>query len=257
MMVTSNSRELYIDQLKRSLMDWLNVDVPAEVIDPENLDSMVSEAWLEHFLFGRAVTFCGMAELDNLQACAERCLEDAVAGDFMECGVWRGGATILLRGILAAHGVTDRRVWVADSFEGLPPPPPGSLEEVIYNHEAVVRSNHMAVDLETVKNNFARYGLLDGQVRFVKGWFKDTLPDLDVERLAILRLDAGSYSATMDILGSLYDKVSPGGYVIIDDWGFDQICGVRKAVEEFRAERSIADAIAMADWRCGFWRKSR
>ena len=88
----------------------------------------------------------------------------------IETGVWRGGASIYMRGILAAHGVENRDVWVADSFAGLPEP----------DHPTVLglvdASEWLAVSLDEVRENFARYRLLDERVHFVKGWFRDTLP---------------------------------------------------------------------------------
>ncbi len=93
----------------------------------------------------------------------------------------------------------------------------------------------LAVSLEEVKRHFARYGLLDGQVGFLEGWFSETLSDPRIEHLAILRIDAVFHRSTMDALVALHDKVSPGGYVIVDDYGAFVPC--RIAVEEFRRAR--------------------
>ena len=87
--------------------------------------------------------------------------------------------------------------------------------------------------LEHVKENFQRYGLLDEQVRFVKGWFRDTLPHVPIERLAVLRLDGDLYESTIQALDGLYHKLSPGGFVIVDDYGNVPAC--RQAVNDFRA----------------------
>ena len=135
-------------------------------------------------------------------------LTDGVPGDLIETGVWRGGATILMRAILKARGVTDRVVWVADSFAGLPAPNAARypLDAGINLH----RFPQLAVTLERVQDNFRRYGLLDDQVRFLKGWFRDTLPAAPIERLAVLRLDGDLYESTIQALESLYDKLSAG-----------------------------------------------
>jgi O-methyltransferase len=110
----------------------------------------------------------------------------------------------------------------------------------------------LAISLDEVY--FSRYGLLDERVRFLKGWFKDTLPTALIERLAILRLDGDMYSSTMDVLKSLYPKLSSGGFAIIDDYG--AVEGCRKAVTDFREHNKINDPILPIDWTGVYWRKT-
>ncbi|PYJ14595.1 MAG: macrocin O-methyltransferase [Verrucomicrobia bacterium] len=198
-----------------------------------------------------AHTMIGLKRLDNLQFCVDEAITNGVRGDLIETGVWRGGAAIFMRAMLKAYGVTDRCVWVADSFEGLPPPNTGK-----YPHDAnsqLHESRELAVSLEEVQANFERYGLLDGQVRFLKGWFCDTLPAAPIERLAVLRLDGDMYQSTMDALVSLYPKVSQGGYVIVDDYGCIPAC--RQAVHDYRSANNITDEIRDIDWTGIFWQK--
>jgi O-methyltransferase len=113
----------------------------------------------------------------------------------------------------------------------------------------------LVVSLDDVRNNFARYGLLDDQVRFLVGWFSDTLPTAPVERLALLRLDGDLYESTIVALRSLYPKLSPGGYVIVDDWGAVPAC--KQAVTDFRLEAGIDDQIHEIDWTGAYWQRSR
>jgi O-methyltransferase len=200
-----------------------------------------------------AETMVGMTRLDNIQECIERALQDAVPGDLIETGVWRGGATILMRAVLAAYGDTARNVWVADSFEGLPRPDttraPADAGDTCWAFSA-----ELAVSLDAVKANFARYGLLDDRVKFLVGWFKDTLPTAPIVRLAVMRLDGDMYESTMDALTSLYPKLSVGGYVIVDDYGSLENC--RAAVHDFRAKYGITDPIVQIDWTGIYWRRS-
>ena len=198
-----------------------------------------------------AETMIGLRRLDNLQSCIVDVLRRGVAGDLIETGVWRGGATIFMRAVLKAYGDTQRIVWVADSFQGLPKP---DLER--YSQDAGDKHwtyQELAISLDEVKSNFDRYGLLDDQVRFLVGWFRDTLPTAPIERLAVLRLDGDMYESTMDGLRALYPKLSPGGYVIVDDYG--AVPGCKKAVEDYRAEHSITDPIEPIDWTGVFWRR--
>jgi hypothetical protein len=199
---------------------------------------------------GYADTMIGRKRLDDIQLCVETVLREKIPGDLIEAGVWRGGASIFMRAVLAAHGVFDRRVYVADSFEGLPEPDdakyPADRGDTLHIHP------YLAVSQEEVGRNFARYGLLDDQVVFLKGWFKDTLPSAPIERLAIMRLDGDMYESTMDGLTSLYPKLSPGGFCIIDDYALD---GCRMAVDDFRRAHAISSELHAVDWTGRHWRK--
>ncbi len=236
----STARDLYLDLMMKSLTDWLYDDFD-EPVRAEGLD------WP-----ARAHTMIGLKRLANVKECVENVLADRVPGDLIETGAWRGGTTILMRAILKVHEVVDRTVWVADSFAGLPPP-----DAVRYPHDqgdTLHKFPQLAVTLERVQDNFRRYGLLDDQVRFLKGWFRDTLPNAPIERLAVLRLDGDLYESTIQTLECLYDRLSAGGYVIVDDYG--NVAGCRQAVHDFRAQRGINDPIRPIDWAGVYWRRS-
>ena len=200
-----------------------------------------------------AETMIGLRRLDNLQQCITDIIRQRVPGDLLEAGAWRGGATIFMRAVLKVYGETGRTVWVADSFRGLPKP-----NEEKYPKDSGIylwAFKHLAVSVDDVKQNFAKYGLLDGEVRFLVGWFRDTLPTAPIERLALLRLDGDLYESTMDTLRALYAKVSNGGYVIVDDYFSVDTC--RAAVDDFRAEHKITEEIKPIDWAGGFWQRLR
>lgn len=112
----------------------------------------------------------------------------------------------------------------------------------------------LAISLETVKHNFKKYGLLDARVKFIKGWFKDSLPNAPINKLAILRIDGDMYESTMDALIYLYPKLSVGGYVIIDDM-INESC--TKAVSDFRMRNNISDKIVEIDWTGAYWKKTK
>jgi hypothetical protein len=211
--------------------------------DPEA--RAVGRDWPPH-----AETMVGTARLANVLDCTATALADGVPGDLVETGVWRGGTSIFLRGILAALGDDDRRVWVCDSFEGLP----------VATHELDVpmrfhEFDELAVGLDAVRANFARYGLLDDRVRFVQGWFKDTLAGVaaGVGSIAVLRLDGDLYESTMDALVHLEPLVSDGGFVLVDDHGGIEACAT--AVADYRADRGITSPIHEVDWTGVWWRK--
>jgi O-methyltransferase len=186
---------------------------------------------------GDAETMVGLRRLEHLQSCITEILDNKVAGDLVEAGVWRGGASIFMRAVLAANGDPTRKVWLADSFQGLPKPDPAK-----YPADAGDRhwtAPGLAISLETVQANFAKYGLLDQRVVFLKGWFEDTLPKAPIERVALLRCDGDMYSSTTHVLESLYPRVSVGGYVIVDDYG--DVPGCKTAVDDFRRDRGIVE----------------
>ena len=270
---TTDAAELYIDLLKKTLTRYafpehyrsLNPQARSraaasmllgaiirplglEVVRPVQID-------LETRATGRdwppeAETMIGLRRLDNIQSCVESILADGIRGDLIETGVWRGGATIFMRALLRVSAVDDRIVWVADSFEGLPPPDPDHHADAGDKHH---QKTELVVSLEEVQDNFRRYGMLDDNVRFLKGWFADTLPRAPISRLALLRLDGDMFGSTIVALEALYPKVQPGGFVIVDDY---QLEGARTAVDSFRNENKIADPLVDIDGEAVFWRRS-
>ena len=264
--------QLYLTLVKKCLTNWIYGHCEEAVVPPDGLlDAAAAAACAAQGLrlvqprpFDPAVrqegkdwpptayTMIGMKRLDNVQSCVEDVLARHVPGDLIETGVWRGGTTMFMRAILKAYGIRDRTVWVADSFAGLPPP-----DTAHYPWDKgldLYKFRELAISLDEVRANFARFDLLDEQVRFLKGWFRDTLPQAPITQLAVLRLDGDLYESTMDALTSLYPKLSRGGYVIVDDYGCIEAC--RKAVHDFRDSRGITDAILPVDWTGVYWRRS-
>ncbi len=245
---------LYLNLLKRVLTGTL------EGREPDVDDWRFPTQFLDHYIRGPAYTMVPLVRLDNIERCMNDVLANGVPGDFIETGVWRGGTTIFMRGFLAVRGVTERKVWAADSFQGLPAPDPEKFPNEARAHASKAMAGefkHLAASRADVEQNFARFGLLDEQVRFLEGWFRDTLPQAPIERLAIMRLDGDYYESTMDALTNLYDKLSPGGYVVVDDYGENEWTYCAKAVDEFRRSRGITTELVRVDSKCYFWRRER
>lgn len=244
--VPNRAVDLYLDLMKRLLCGTLDrdEDMRGGDFDPEKRRE--GRDWPRS-----ALTMIGERRLDNVRHCVETVLGDDVPGDFIEAGVWRGGASIFMRAVLAAHRDNRRRVWVADSFKGLPLPDPEKYPaDTGDRHHEVAE---LAVSLEEVKSNFARHGFLDARTRFLKGWFADTLPNALIGRLAVARLDGDMYGSTWDALDALYPKLSPGGFLIVDDYG--AVPGCKQAVHDYRKRHGITEAIQPVDWTGAFWRK--
>lgn len=195
-----------------------------------------------------AETMINTTQLDNIQFCVTDVLRRKVPGDVIEAGAWRGGATIFMRAVLKAYADKERSVWVADSFEGFPEPDAQA-------NDPAFKQGGLAVSLEEVKRNFARYGLLDEKVRFLKGFFNKTLPGAPIEKLSVLRADADLYESTRDVLENLYPKLSVGGYAIFDD--YFSIAPCRKAIDEFRTAHNITEKIKVIDGDAVYWLKEK
>lgn len=259
----AHARALYLDLMRRSLLDAIYLRPELIPVAPKGrlkgaVTSFVERRgmklvrqrhvnsqeraegkdWPYH-----AHTMIGVERLRNIQTCVEDVIHSEVPGDLIETGVWRGGAAIFMRAVLKAYDISDRTVWVADSFQGLPPPDadryPADAGLSFHEYE------ELAVPLEEVRENFNRYGLLDDQVEFLEGWFRDTLPTAPIEELAVMRLDGDYYESTWDALSNLYPKLSTGGYVIIDDYQLIEAC--RAAVDDFRRENAIIDELRTVD----------
>jgi len=211
-------------------------------------DDNLRQKGLDWPLFGYTMT--GRHRLDMLQQCLESVIADKVAGDVVETGVWRGGSMILARALLDVHGETGRTVWCCDSFEGMPVP---TIEGQSFSGtEDFSDVDYLAVSVEQVKANFQRFGVFGDGVKFLKGWFSDTLPSAPIGPIALLRLDGDLYESTRDALLPLYPKVSRGGYVIVDDYNSWEGC--KTAVDEYRAQHGITAPIVKIDTHSVYWR---
>jgi len=198
-------------------------------------------------------TMTDRATVNHLHACVEIALRDGVPGDLIEAGAWKGGLTALMRGVLKARGVVDRLVWVADSFAGLPPPDPRTaLTDAVW-HFLLEPIDRLSIQQEVAEATFRKYGLLDEQVRFLPGWFAETLPSAPIDCLAVLRLDGDWYDSTKCAIESLYPRLSPGGFIEIDDYGLP--LGCRQAVDEYRRVHSIDEPIQWVNHQVVCWRK--
>ncbi|MCB2137506.1 MAG: TylF/MycF family methyltransferase [Rhodobacteraceae bacterium] len=260
-----NARELYIDLLRDILINDIYRDPPQQgsIVrhlsrkirgknEALNYDGTRREKGLDWPSVAHSMI--GKTRMNNLRDICVDVIRSEIPGDLIETGVWRGGACIFVRGILKAYGDTGRTVWVADSFEGLPPP--DGKKYAADKGDKHYKMGFLAISMEEVQENFRRYGLLDDQVRFLKGWFRDTLPTAPIDRLAVLRLDGDMYESTMDGLVSLYHKVSPGGYVIVDD--YHAIAACKAAVHDFLDKEAPHEVVQIReiDGTGVFWKRT-
>ena len=246
-------RRAYLDLLKLALCDLVGTATTSvtalpdggvasrELRGDERRRRAAGMDWPLHGL-----TMVGLGRLDDLQACVESIVADDVAGDVIEAGAWRGGAALLIRATLDTLG-DDRTVWVADSFQGFPDPENADAEA--HRLSAI---DFLAVPRSEVAGSFERLGLQRG-VRFVEGFFEETLPGLADRRWSLVRLDADTYAPTQLSLDALYHGLSVGGYMVIDDYHAFQGC--RQAVDRFREANGITEPIERIDFAGARWRR--
>ncbi|CAF1241538.1 unnamed protein product [Rotaria sp. Silwood1] len=182
------------------------------------------------------ITMIGQQRLTNIEWALRFVIANKIPGDFIECGVWRGGGAIFARAVLKALNNNDKHVWVADSFQGLP------KARTKNDHDRWVTMEFLKVSLEEVQENFRSFNLLDDHVHFCKGYFVDSLPRCNISQIAVLRMDGDMYESTMDQLFNLYSKLQIGGVIIVDDYGIPECA---QAIHDFRSWHHITDAIQL------------
>jgi hypothetical protein len=245
-MVEEELRNRYLHLLGESLAGILIEDDPVDFWSGGTFDLETRRRggdWP-----GKALTMIGTRRILNLRYVCEYAIKNNISGDFIETGVWRGGACIYMRGILAAYGDTTRKVWVADSFKGLPPPDPINFPHDKNDPHHTFPA--LAVPRAEVEENFRRYNLLDNQVQFLEGLFKDTLPSAPFETLSVLRLDGDMYESTIESLEYCYHKLTNGGHIIIDDYNLSPC---KAAVTDFRNRHNITNQIYRIDGNGVYW----
>lgn len=183
----------------------------------------------------------GLKRLDNLEMLLRRLEAHKVTCDLIECGVWRGGVSLFMRGLLKAHGITNRTVHLVDSFDGLP------KASTDYDEDTWRISKYLKIPLPIVQGAFERYGLLDSQVQFHKSLFRESLPAFrtaSTSCIALLRMDGDMYESTIDILYNLVDLMSLGACIVVDD---KTIPFRQRAVKDFWDTHAIAPTIHAID----------
>ena len=194
------------------------------------------------------LTLLSSERLDNILDCLITVERENIPGDFIETGVWKGGACLYAAAILSDLD-SDRHIWCADSFEGLPKPSyPEDAASKYWSYEG------LKISKEEAEQNFRDHDLLGPRIHFLKGWFKDTLLLAPIETIAVLRFDGDMYESTEQALEFLYDKVSPGGFVIIDDYNLKDGC-CRHATDDFRRKHRITAPLIWIDNEGVYWRK--
>jgi hypothetical protein len=191
----------------------------------------------------RGYTMLGCRRGRTLYRLAREIDRSGIPGALVDCGVWNGGSTALL-----SAGAPSREVYAFDSFEGLPPP-----DEQLDGEASLDREGWCLGVEDNVRDALRRYGSAE-RLHIVKGWFEDTFPReaSSVGPIAVLHADGDWYASVRLTLETFYHRVSPGGFVAVDDYGVWS--GARQAVDEFRLARSIEEPLVRVE-AAAYWRK--
>lgn len=180
----------------------------------------------------------------SLARAVDYVVANEIPGAFVECGVYRGGSVMAIIRTLLMQKRTDRDIFLLDTFEGMPKPDDrdvyytGEVAEKTWNHlqrpGMEEGSQWVFASLDEVQTRIMSMGYPQERIHFVKGMVEDTVPNQAPERIALLRLDTDFYSSTRHELTHLYPRLSPGGVLIIDDYG--AFSGAQLATDEYIAQ---------------------
>jgi hypothetical protein len=164
--------------------------------------------------------------------------KSGLKGDVVECGVWNGGASaIMARAYKDAGGKTERSFWLFDSFEGLPTP----SDKDSKTDNSIFFKGICKGEPEKVKYIFNKLSVPIDNVKIVKGWINETLPQSNLGLVSLLHIDVDWFKSVETALDNIYDKVVIGGYIVVDDYYFLEGC--KKAVSSFLKKRGLEDKI--------------
>ena len=217
-------------------------------------DIKEEEFW-EIYNLCKDYTMTSVERMYSLYSSVNYVLENNIEGDFVECGVWRGGSSMLMAKMLKNRSISDRKIYLYDTYEGMSEPTKkdvsiaGDDAEKLMEKEKNNKEESVwcLADLADVKQNMRKTGFAEESLVFVKGKVEDTLTnDLPMSKIAILRLDTDWYESTKHELNILYPILSQNGVLLIDDYGHWQGC--RQAVDEYFQEHKINPLMSRVDY---------
>jgi O-methyltransferase len=218
--------------------------------------------FLELYELCREQTMTSIERMYALYTATRHVIENHLPGDFVECGVWRGGSVMLIAHTLLRLGITDRVLWLYDTFTGMPPPSVEDVQEmsgrpaseILGEHEKSEEDPFWGIAPRTiVEQNLRRTGYPIDRIRFIEGDVRTTIPSQAPEQIALLRLDTDWYASTRHELEHLYPRVAEGGVLIVDDYGYWR--GARKATDEYLASLPARPLLHRIDYTGRMWVK--
>lgn len=199
-------------------------------------------------------TMSGPERISGLLDAVAYLVGNRIEGDFVECGVWRGGSMMAAAHKLLSLDAASRHLYLFDTFEGMPPP---STKDKVFTGERaeaiLARTERKEgpgvwafAGLDDVQRNLESTNYPAGLVHFVRGKVEDTIPQQAPEKIALLRLDTDWYESTKHELEHLYPRLAPNGVLIIDDYG--HWVGAKQAVDEYFAKQKLKPFLSRLDY---------
>jgi len=219
------------------------------VTSPDAFPADFTRDEIDDIIAVRPYTLTSCERMVSLTRAVAYLVDHNIPGDLVECGVWKGGSVMLMARTLLRHNDGRRDIHLFDTFEGMTEP---TSHDVSYDGEvasatyARVNERLIAVGLEDVKRNVLGVGYDPARIHFVKGRVEETIPRYAPPRIALLRLDTDWYESTKHELVHLFPRVSPGGVVIIDDYG--HWSGAQRAVDEYIRDHRIPILLTRIDY---------
>lgn len=236
-----------------------SVEVPVEEEFPVDFE----QEYIDIIKKVKPYTMTSTERLYQLIHCVKYIIENKISGDFVECGVWRGGSVLTIIETLKLLNVADRKVHLFDTFSSADilstksavsedEPFIGSKDDTL---QYIAKQNiDLSVNLDDVKKIMRETDYPLNNIIFHVGRVEDTIPESSINSISLLRLDTDWYDSTKLQLNSLYDKVLANGIVIFDDYGFWK--GHKKAADEFLTERGIQPLLFRNDYSCRLFIKN-
>lgn len=188
-------------------------------------------------------------EIDLMEECIKTIVNEKIEGDIIEAGVWKGGMGMWIQNLLNYYN-DKRTLWLFDTYGKFPE---SSYDKDRKIHPITEYLFSEKYNINDVKINFEKFNLLDNNIKFIIGEFKNTIPITDISKISILRLDSDYYDSTMLILEKYYNNISKGGYVIIDDYN-NEYLAAKEAINDFRKKYNIKNPIINKGYGYVYWR---
>lgn len=218
----------------------------------DNFPPDLSDDEKEIFNKAKPFTMTSIERAVSLIQAVKYVVENKIEGDFVECGVWRGGSMMIVALVLQQLGVTSRKLYLYDTFEGMPAPSEndvdfqGTAAAEVFKEIAETPEGWCYADQQDVLRNLHATDYPKDRIFLVEGKVEDTIPATLPEKICLLRLDTDWYDSTRHELVHLYPNLSENGVLIIDDYGHWQ--GARKATDEYFSEMKFKPFLQRIDY---------
>ncbi len=222
-----------------------------EIVSASAMPPDYDTASIELFEKVKPYTLTSHERVFALRQAVSYVVRAGIRGAIVECGVWRGGSMLAIAHTLIEMGVTDRDLYLFDTFESMPPPGTDDVDvwgtpAASFYDAALAHPGYAYLPQEEIHDLLVATGYPDERLHFVKGLVEETIPDAAPETIALCRLDTDWYESTAHEMAHLYPRIVPGGVLIVDDYG--HFMGAKRAVDEYLEKENLAVLLNRIDF---------